>query len=103
VGSRQGTAGIGLAAHLRRSTGDCADGVEAVGPGPHPDAPPFSSTRSADTASASWSLVRAADRAFRWWRYHSLATINDMTSFVPVQIDARRRSRTMRSTGKTSV
>ena len=36
-------------------------------------------------------------------RYHSWATMALMTALVPVQIEARPRSRTMRSIGKTLV
>ena len=59
----------------------------------------FSSAASASTASGSMSRIRSFPLVFQYSLYHSLAMIMAMTSLVPVQMEARRKSLTIRSTG----
>ena len=54
-------------------------------------------------AAAAWSRACPAARASAASRYHSWATIVAITSLVPVQIEASRMSRWMRSRGRTLV
>lgn len=62
----------------------------------------YTFSSAAKASGASVSALRTGGVA-ACSRYHSWATMADITSLVPVQIEARRRSRTMRSTGKTVV
>lgn len=59
----------------------------------------FSSLASASAASNSISRILPISLFFQYSLYHSLAMIMDMTSLVPVQMEARRRSLKILSTG----
>ena len=59
----------------------------------------FSSFAFASCASGSISRILSAWFRFQYSLYHSLAMIMDITSLVPVQMEASRRSLKMRSTG----
>ena len=56
-----------------------------------------------EAASASKFRISRPSLDPKYSRYHSLAIIMDMISLEPVQMDARRRSRSMRSMGKMLV